>query len=208
MGSVEYVGDEFNINGLTEIVFEANSVYPERDRDFRYVGELRLGVPHGRGIMTYADGSVYTGYFVNGKKQGYGSLCGATGTHTGNFVNDRLEGRGTYVANDGSVVYTGDFVGGLMSGTGSCIFAGGGSYTGQFLKGVQHGYGTHIWANGNVYKGEFRDGKMHGRGRLTFATGDAYEGEFAENLFHGNGTYIWRGGKTRTCNWIKGKPDW
>ena len=61
MGSVEYVGDEFNINGLTEIVFDANSVYPERDRDFKYVGELRLGVPHGRGIMTYADGSVYRG---------------------------------------------------------------------------------------------------------------------------------------------------
>jgi UDP-N-acetylglucosamine 1-carboxyvinyltransferase len=44
MGSVEYVGDEFNITGLTEIIFEANSVYPERDRDFKYVGELsRMG---------------------------------------------------------------------------------------------------------------------------------------------------------------------
>ena len=36
----------------------------------QYKGDMMLMRPHGRGKMTYADGSVYQGYFERGKRHG------------------------------------------------------------------------------------------------------------------------------------------
>ena len=44
----------------------------------RYEGQFREGVPHGRGIYTWANGSVYKGQWVKGMKEGEGEITYVT----------------------------------------------------------------------------------------------------------------------------------
>ena len=49
-------------------------------------------LPHGRGVLKSADGTVYEGEFANGRRTGYGVLTKPDGTrYQGTFVNDALQ---------------------------------------------------------------------------------------------------------------------
>ena len=62
-----------------------------------YKGEVNdNGVPHGRGIMIYSDGSINEGYWMNSKRFGmnhYKTLDG--NSFIGNFDNDLPHGTGS-----------------------------------------------------------------------------------------------------------------
>ena len=76
-----------------------------------YVGEVnKSGKPHGKGICTYPDGSVYEGAFDNGYRRGEGIYTKTDGSvYEGAWDNGHRHGRGKYTTADGRVI-EGDWV--------------------------------------------------------------------------------------------------
>ena len=63
-------------------------------------------MPHGRGVMKYANGDVFEGEFRDGRRSGVGCcVYAAGGTFDGEWEDDHLSltGRGTLQLGDGSV---------------------------------------------------------------------------------------------------------
>lgn len=47
------------------------------------------GVPHGLGRYTYSNGDIFSGYFDDGKANGYGELCTQEGSkYFGDWLDD------------------------------------------------------------------------------------------------------------------------
>lgn len=84
------------------------------------------------GPFELADGSIYTGEFVNGMKNGYGEIT---------FPNGR--------------VYKGEWVNNIQNGKGTMIKTNGAQYTGKWVDGMKHGHGTYKETTGYVYIGEW-----------------------------------------------------
>jgi len=97
---------------------------------------------------------LYTGIFVNGKKNGRGCNDYVNGNkYCGNFKDDKIEGKG------------------------EMTFADGASYAGDFKNGKPEGSGTYKYPDGAFYVGAFKNGNANGRGKLTIS-GDFQNGEF------------------------------
>ena len=111
-----------------------------------YEGQLVDNKPHGKGMVSCADGSTYDGYW--GKVRGKG------------YAND--------------IKYEGDMVV-LPHGKGILMFADGSKYEGDFENGKLHGRGIMMFADGKTHDGDWVDGLPHGKGTFTFAEGGKYE---------------------------------
>ena len=73
-----------------------------------YEGDFLDEAPHGRGVITTAEGR-YEGQLYAGSKHGLGKMTFADGrVYEGNFKDDRIDGAGTLTKADGTVV-TGNF---------------------------------------------------------------------------------------------------
>lgn len=106
----------------------------------KYIGEIKEGLPHGRGKMIYPDKNIYSGDFANGKHHGSGTLELADGTK-----------------------YVGGWKQGLMNGEGILYLPDGAKYSGGFLNGKQSGMGTVYDSSGSVLqRGLYKDGKFVG----------------------------------------------
>ncbi len=106
-----------------------------------YRGQLKEGLPSGKGTFSYNDGSRYRGTFFSGKP----------------------EGRGELIRKDGSV-YRGDFKSGIMHGRGIMEWSDGSRYEGPFRRGKMDGVGVYTWPNGDRFKGLFEKGKRTDQG--------------------------------------------
>jgi hypothetical protein len=148
-----------------------------------YEGELKNGVPHGIGTMTYGDGSTYKwvinemvllvdaapvwgllcfgfvrGEWMNGSKHGVGVHTSATGdTYQGQGFSWQLEGSWIFVWCNAT--NAGEWCEGLKHGTGVAISGNGSSYDGQWIEGKQSGTGCWKSAGGELYEGEFKSGR-------------------------------------------------
>lgn len=81
--------------------------------------------PHGKGILSYDDGSEYCGYFVHGWREGFGDQQFASGDrYIGFWKADEFHGKGVY-----------------YFGRNGCH----GKYQGLFKKGLFHGFGERVW---------------------------------------------------------------
>lgn len=79
------------------------------DKGSTYVGSTNeKGLKHGKGKITYIDGSYYEGDFVDDKKEGHGRQLSKDGTiYDGKWHNDMREGEGTlYLPNGDSITST------------------------------------------------------------------------------------------------------
>ena len=66
-----------------------------------YVGEIKKGKPHGKGILKYTNGSRYVGEFEEGKYQGQGMLtCCDSTTYEGEWEDNHMHGRGKLIIGD------------------------------------------------------------------------------------------------------------
>lgn len=175
---------------------------------------IKSVVPHPSGkdsyIVTFADGSVYEGRFINNHMEVYGSLKLANGDkYTGAFQESKFHGDGVFMFHEGTL-YSGSFSANLPDGKGSINFSNGDCYEGGFKAGKRYGKGKYIWKKGDsyfgdfandhfngkgdhqtvsksFYKGEFKNGKRAGKGWMTYSNGDVYRGDFKNNQREGWG---------------------
>ena len=106
----------------------------EAPRCRRYEGELREGLPHGRGVMAYPDGRRVWGEFRLGVE--------AEVVEVGD--GKRYEGQINAA--------------GQPSGLGVMTWPGGMRYEGFFFEGKPHGRGVFLWPDGEWFEGFVRDG--------------------------------------------------
>jgi hypothetical protein len=174
-------------------------------------GSARMSKLTGRGMETTLEGDRYEGDFVNGLREGQGTIVRTEGTRIeGSFSKDVLIS-GTMTKPDGWR-YEGSFDGNQApSGSGIMHWPNGSQYEGQFSKGIYDGKGHYRLATGRVLVGEWIAGKFafgtatdpdgaprevdmrmsaakrSGKGRTINTDGDQYEGEFKDGNFHGIG---------------------
>jgi hypothetical protein len=179
--SISWTGgcEDGKLSGRGVFIWYVNGVAS----DGRYEGEIREGMKHGQGIITWPNGNRYEGEFRNGKKHGRGIQTWANGNrHEGEYRDGKRHGRGNYTWPDGT------------------------RYEGEYRNGKQHGRENYTWANGDRYEGDWRNGKRHGRGIMIEVNekGEKYifKGEFRnDKIYSGisispdNTTLEWRGGK-------------
>jgi len=131
---------------------------------FHYEGDARDLGPEGAGVMTDADGVVYRGFWVAGKRQGQGTLTAA----------------------DGHLVYSGGFAGDRYDGQGRLLCANGAWYEGAMSEGWRKGHGKMTGPMG-VMEGEFSESAqgLEFRGVLVNPLGDRAEGRWVNERFEG-----------------------
>ena len=149
-----------------------------------YKGEFDQNKISGKGMLTYPDGRIVEGSFLNSKVHGFGVEKSMNGDeYEGNYDNGFKKGKGTYRYNNGDV------------------------YVGKWNNDLPNGEGLFTMANGNVYTGTFKDGMCHGKGEFKYYNGDKYEGDWLENEKHGEGTYTYSNGDIYTGGFMGGKKN-
>lgn len=123
-----------------------------------------VGEPHGKGKLSFADGSIYDGAFLNG----------------------RITGRGQYTNAMGEV-FEGDFLDGVLHGKGCFTSVMKEVHKGEFVDGFLHGHGTFDNGRGDVFTGTFQRGNKSGRGHQKYRTREEYEGYFLCGTRTGHG---------------------
>lgn len=128
------------------------------DGDF-YEGGLKNDHKHGTGIMRFADGRVFEGEYIRGQmiqgKMTYqdGSIYG------GSWVDGMRHGRGKCIFVDGSQ-YEGDFREGNFHGHGKMTWNDGGWYVGNWSNGEMDGLGREVRPDGSLrHDGEWSGGQ-------------------------------------------------
>lgn len=141
-------------------------VEAENPNGCRYIGGWHNMRPQGE--VTYDDGADYIGSFVDGERQGQGTLTCQDRTTTGMWRSNESDGA-TDIAGPGIYHFHGTYVDGKAQGEGELHDTDGSSYHGNFVRGEFQGQGTTTYANGARYAGGWMHGQWEGRGRLDFA---------------------------------------
>ncbi len=159
-----------------------------------YCQDTRLPTYSGRVAVYYDEEKTIPkleGSLTEGLLQGEGTEYDESGRllYQGSFVNGQREGNGSlYEA--GILRYRGEFSGGLPNGQGISYYPSGGQeYAGTFSQGACEGEGTLYDEDGQArYKGQFSAGNFEGQGRLYQEDGELlYEGAFQEGAYAGEG---------------------
>jgi len=170
-----------------------------------YVGSWLNGEMSGRGIMRYnADGSVYyDGEWLRGHKYGIGRFVTATGTVLeGQWDNSQLiNGTVTYAGDEAGNVYIGQLSNGQRHGQGKMTYADGTWHEGKWREGIENGTGRMFDEDGNYYEGEWVDGFMT-RGMMIEPNGNVYKGEFRDGMKNGRGEMMYNNGTYAFGIWI------
>ena len=205
-----YINDKDSIYGVWKegkicggVIYRSPQIYFE--------GTLDNNASIGTGILTLADGSYYSGFWLDGKREGNGDMIFPNGdSYSGEWANNEFDGFGVYEYAKAQAVYQGEWSQGLQNGTGfyKCpqfsyngewdkgwmdgdgvlTFSNGDRYEGTIHENIIDGIGSYNFANGNWYEGEFVNGKMNGLGIFQFKKGDRFEGEFYNGKIYGDGT--------------------
>jgi len=168
----------------------------------RYVGQVYATftgtVPHGRGIMYYANGSTYNGYWNNATRHGYGDLsCSNGDTYRGSWYQNYYHGQGESYDAAKRRHYKGGYVLGNESGQGKITapslygFGGERIYIGEMKDNLRHGYGT-LWfpdqyGRQTVFEGQWANGVLNGQGKQTNPA-ECLSGTFIDGKLEGLGT--------------------
>lgn len=162
----------------------------------------------GEGKWTYANGTVFTGTFVNGSKEGYGEMRRADGTleFQGHFKKSRKNGPGKLFLPDGRM-FDATFVDDKMEGFVKVIKEDTTIFRGPFKNDQPHGKCMWITPNGNICNADFVDGLHHGRVDMYTPDGaSVFHGQFVEDFPHGHGILILPNGFKYDGEFRKGVP--
>ena len=176
-------------------------LHTSNNSDSMYFGEKPLENTKYYGKMYYKNGTSYHGYFMNGKKNGYGEEYNKDGYSKGYYTDDFLNGKAiTYLKSKGNYI-DGYYQNGLLNG--ECLFfdeKGILQNKGMYKNGKScvATYEVIIKAindkNFKVYEGYMYDDKYNGFGKL-------YEND---KVYIGNFTQGKKDGKFMVCN-LEGK---
>jgi len=134
-----------------------DDLWPFTLKEKRPQGQLNDGIPEGRGVIKWLDGSWYRGEFLKGLRHGRGlhvSCEDGRRWYSGEWANGKRNGRGETSCcvgqPDGALNYSGDWVDGRPHGSGTASWPDGTQYTGGWADGRQHGRGKTVWPNDHV----------------------------------------------------------
>lgn len=217
----------FFVNGLEATTLKAEFLYPTNEiTDFTsdcpetkeycigiisfkdgsvYNGEISYGLPNGKGIMKWADGSYYIGSFVKGERKGVGEFHFRNGNHySGEWANNEMNGQGIYIWANGTE-YIGHFKDGNMHGTGSVVLNNNEGYSGEWSNNLPNGQGRFTQNNGSIYKGNVKDGLRDGEGKIIWENGDTISGNWASGKFDGEINFLYHNGDQLSTEWKEGQ---
>ena len=162
----------------------------------------------------WANGDVFDGQMLEGKRNGKGRMVWASGqTYDGDWRDDVAVGEGAMAFVNGDR-YQGQVRDGMPAGPRpeavrqrrhlrgpvrqrhcrrrrrATREKDGSRYTGQWKSGIKQGRGKSVWATGQSYDGDWVADKPEGKGIITFANGDRYEGQVSNGLPQGKGVKI------------------
>ena len=182
-----------------------------------------LGRPHGSGLIRYADGGEYQGNFVDGSREGSGSLrfptreaANSAVRYVGEFRANAPNGRGVMEYRDGAR-YSGEWVEGKRRGEGKLAHQNGTTVEGQWADDHPVQATIRYAPSDNPgsalsYTGSFKDGKFSGNGTMNFANGGLYVGQWLDGARHGQGRLTGPGGEVYEGTWERntrsGRGDW
>lgn len=171
-----------------------------------YEGEFNCNAIEGQGTLKWVDGSVYTGNFRGGIRFGKGVFVNDRDQvrYDGFWVDGKREGWGELTLADRSK-YSGMFNAGVKHGEGKMIFPSGNFYEGNWRHNKKNGYGVMSWSTEKeIYSGEWREDYPHGVGNLvwledkgeTKVMRNRYSGEFFKGNRQGLGVFYYANGAT------------
>jgi hypothetical protein len=158
-----------------------------------------------------------------GAKLGWGRQKAANGReYEGSFRHDKRHGKGmmTYSEDDIEGTYKGDWINGLRSGEGICVYACGSEYTGEWSADDKCGSGVLTYLKGPLtgksdgegiegivedrYQGQWSGDQRHGEGEQTYVNGDKFVGLWASGMKNGYGTMYYGDGAVYKGAWSEG----
>lgn len=149
----------------------------------KYVGALSGYLPHGKGTLTKADGTIFEGDFYEGYCMGSATISYKNGDiYIGDVDHEKREGMGKYIKADGTV-YEGEFRNGEKNGFGVTRFSDGSVYIGEYDASIKNGKGAYLFADGDIFVGDFVSDKRTGKGIYIWSKSEEYSSEF-ESLFN------------------------
>ncbi|KAM4560172.1 alsin isoform 2-T2 [Odontesthes bonariensis] len=172
-----------------------------RLKEATYEGRWLAGKPHGRGVLKWTDGRIYTGAFKNGLEDGFGEFASPSKTlnkndyYQGHWKDGKMHGPGMYRYASGEV-YEGSFQDGMRHGhgmlrSGSLNTSSPSVFIGQWLQDKKTGYGVFDdITKGEKYMGMWQDHQRQGTGVVVTQFGLYYEGAFKDNKMMGNGILL------------------
>ena len=137
---------------------------------------------------------IYNGDWVDGDRNGWGTMQYTNGFYEGEWKNNNREGKGkmtwTQHPNKGDV-YDGEWKDDTMHGKGIYQFHNGRWYNGDWVDGDMYGWGTLKDYDG-IYEGEFKHDKKDGKGKMKYNKPweGVYEGQWKDDKKHGRGVLI------------------
>ena len=172
-----------------------------------YIGEFVNGKKEGYGTIIYSNGTKYEGIFKNDKHDGFGRLSQTDGEmFVGEWKEGKINGNGMRQHSNGDR-YIGNYINNIRNGKGHYIFSNGDSYDGNWINGCANGFGKFIFKNGNSYEGNFKNNIIYGQGIFNMKNGDTYIGFFKYGLISGKGIYYNIKGEKYVGNFVDGKKD-
>lgn len=117
----------------------------------------------------------------------------------------RVRGSASYDPKTVYSVYQGEMRDGRPNGKGRLEIRTGENFDGEWVNGVLEGSGVHVDPDGNRYEGMFLAGKPNGEGRYLARTGEIFEGTFKDGLRQGKGRTRLAGGTVYESEWDNGK---
>ena len=129
--------------------------------------------------MTYANGNIYEGQWVNDQRDGNGKMTYANGNiYEGQWKNNQRDGNGKMIWKNGE--WKND-----RYGDDKHIFKKGDIYEGQWNNDQRNGNGKMTYANGNIFECNYKDDVEHGYGKITYTNGDFLYGNLENGKMEG-----------------------
>ena len=154
-------------------------------------GSLMHGKRNGHWVITYADGTVWEGFYVDGKANGRWVGRGASGRGwEGSIIDDAWDGHWVFRDADGSVE-EGPYVDDQRNGHWVERDADGGVEEGPYVDDQRNGHWVERDADGGVEEGPYVDGERHGHWVISYIhsyTGGVVvsEGPYVDGKRHGH----------------------
>ena len=191
--------DNFEMEGYGKYYLKEEKVFAEGKWE---KGELK----HAR--IFYPNGEFYEGEMTNSSYNGKGKFISVDkDEYIGEFVDGEKDGEGTITFGDDGTVYSGKFVKNNFNGYGKMKWNNGLEYHGNFSDNYLEGNGVLFNKNGEKYEGKFEKNIFHGKGKYTYLNGDEYEGDFEYGIRKGKGIYRKKNGFIFEGLWDNNIPN-